>query len=187
MKFHCKKHLSIDENAALYPKVASGDATARDEMIVNNMPLVLTIVDGFIARNPTYSYLRDDLYGDGFLGLTEAVRDMARFPVKTPTAYLMQAIKHRIYPAAKHSPYRLSKKDLSMRTAQHDSVERVDVQDQLDSCCESDYDKNLLRLRVEGRTFAEIASEVKVARRTVIDNYHAILAKYRDLTSQNDV
>jgi len=32
--------LTMEKNAALYPRVQAGDAAAREEMITGNMPLV---------------------------------------------------------------------------------------------------------------------------------------------------
>ena len=69
--------LDAEKNFALSQRVAAGDATAREEMIVGNMPLAITNVESFIRCFPEVSHLRDDLTSAAFLGLTKAVNKMA--------------------------------------------------------------------------------------------------------------
>ena len=44
--------LDAEKNAELYRRVAAGDAAAREEMIVGNMPLAIANVEKFIHRVP---------------------------------------------------------------------------------------------------------------------------------------
>src|SRR5438876_451182 len=80
-----------EANDTLYPKVAAGDKGAIRQMIESNMPLVLTKVESYIGAYPDLSYLRDDLVGEGMLGLTEAVNRMAQdgpIDKPNPTGYI---------------------------------------------------------------------------------------------------
>ena len=55
----------------------AGDAAAREEMIVGNMPLAVTKVESFVRCFPGMAHLRDDLTSAAFTGLVKAVNQMA--------------------------------------------------------------------------------------------------------------
>ena len=181
MKRVCKKHAKED-NDALYPLVAAGDEDARAAMITNNMPLVIKIVDDYLGLHPDFEYLRDDLTSAGFFGLSEGVEDTLnpRFQSLDVTSYLSKAIRHKMFRSAKHSPYESSDVDLSKRTlsTRCDSIERIEAQEVIESICESTLDKQLLALRREGYTFKEMSIITGIARRTLIDAFHAIRDRY---------
>jgi hypothetical protein len=69
--------LDAEKNAALFERVAAGDAAAREEMIVGNMPLAVAKVESFIRCFPRVAHLRDDLTSAAFTGLVKAVNQMA--------------------------------------------------------------------------------------------------------------
>ena len=62
---------------ALFGRVVAGDAAARKEMIVGNMPLAVAKVESFIRCFPEVAHLRDDLTSAAFIGLAKAVNQMA--------------------------------------------------------------------------------------------------------------
>ena len=76
--------LDAEKNAALYQRVAAGDAAAREEMIVGNMPLAVAKVESFIRCFPEVAHLRDDLTSAAFIGLVKAVNKMAKAAGKEP-------------------------------------------------------------------------------------------------------
>ena len=73
-----RRNLDAEKNAALFERVAAGDAAAREEMIVGNMPLAVAKVESFLRCFPGVAHLRDDLTSAAFTGLIKAVNQMAR-------------------------------------------------------------------------------------------------------------
>ena len=69
--------LDAEKNSALFERVSAGDAAAREEMIVGNMPLAVAKVESFLRCFPGVAHLRDDLTSAAFVGLTKAVNQMA--------------------------------------------------------------------------------------------------------------
>jgi RNA polymerase sigma factor (sigma-70 family) len=65
-------------NADLYRRIQSGDTTAVERLIEENMGLVVSLADKFIGRNPAFEYLRDDLIGTGNLALVDRANYFAR-------------------------------------------------------------------------------------------------------------
>lgn len=77
-----------------YKRLLSGDARARNELIVAAMPLVALASGRFIERNFDARYLRDDLESEGYLalcGAVDALRDGRQ--IKSIAAYLRYSIK----------------------------------------------------------------------------------------------
>src|SRR3990167_3565186 len=70
----CSTPTSTEDNDQLYVRVLAGDDNAREQMTVNNLPLVLSVVDLFIGKRPDCQYLRDDLVAEGFLAVVNAVQ-----------------------------------------------------------------------------------------------------------------
>ena len=181
MKTFCTPSTEAD-NERLYLLVREGNADARQEMITNNMPLVIAIVDGYLKVNQDFAYLRDDLTSEGFLRLVQAVSDLAdsNRRVRKPTAYLSRSIRYSIFKNARHSPYQLATMDTTKRSLAFcsDSIERVDTQDLIDQCCETDLDRQIIGLRKQGNTFAEIAETVRLAPQTTVNHFNAVQERY---------
>ena len=72
------ENLNAAKNWTLFERVAAGDAAAREEMIVGNMPLAVARVESFMRLCPEVAHLRDDLTSAAFTGLVKAVNQMAR-------------------------------------------------------------------------------------------------------------
>lgn len=178
----CKTTSSTDDNDHLYPLVASGDAYARQRIIINNMPLVISLVESYLSSRTDYVYLQDDLIAEGFLGLVEAANNLATPGriVTNPTSYLSRSIRFHIYRAAKHSPYQTCEKDISkmMLGARSNTISSIDTRDIIDSCCESDDDFTILKMREQGHSFQEISHAINVSVGTAHNRYVAIRERF---------
>ena len=182
-----------ERNERLYPRVMAGDEKAREEMIESNMPLVICKVDSFVRRYPQLEHLRDDLHSAGFVGLVKAVNKMAEHkePSKVnPTGYISVAITHEFVKLAQkeavHSGIELADSpeidmDLAddvpevshsipesvVDTNQSEATELFELRDLLQSCCESDEERTLLRMREEGCSDREIAEALNMSRTSI--------------------
>ena len=182
-----------ERNERLYPRVMAGDEKAREKMIESNMPLVISKVESFVRRYPQLEYLRDDLHSAGFLGLVKAVNKMAEHeePSKVnPTGYISVAITNEFVKLATkeavHSGIELadapeidmdlvddvpevshSIPESVVDTKQSAAIELFELRDLLQSCCESDKERALIRMREEGRSDREIAETLNMPRPSV--------------------
>lgn len=175
-------------NERLYPRVMAGDEKARQEMIESNMPLVISKVDSYVRRYPQLEHLRDDLHSAGFVGLVRAVNKMAEHKEPSnvnPTGYMSVAITHEFVKLAKkeavHSGIELAdtpESDLDARsdvpevshnipesvvdTNQSAATELVELRDLIESCCETDEERTLIRMREEGYADRDIAKALSM-------------------------
>jgi len=176
------KALDREQNQQFYARVMAGDDKAREEMIEGNMPLVIAKVDAYIGCHPQFAYLRDDLHSAGFLALVKAVNTMAEHDQPSnvnPTGYISVAITHEItrvvekesamgltsIPGSEEGPV----SDCDVPQVGHDIPDSTadvnesamqglfELRDVLESCCESDKERTLLRMREEGYSDREIA------------------------------
>jgi DNA-directed RNA polymerase specialized sigma24 family protein len=176
------KALDREQNERLYARVMAGDDKAREEMIEGNMPLVIAKVDAYVGCYPQAAYLRDDLHSAGFLALVKAVNTMAEHDQPSnvnPTGYISVAITHEItratekesamgltnVPESEEGP--VSNRDVpevghdipdSTTDVNESAVQGLfELRDMLESCCESDKERTLVRMREEGYSDREIA------------------------------
>jgi RNA polymerase sigma factor (sigma-70 family) len=149
------RYTTSAKNTALYEKMRAGDLSAREKLIVNNMPLVAAVVNDFIDSYPNQSYLQDDLTSEGFVALTKAVNNLERYhtPVLHMTAYFVSVVRHAIYKFIDINDGGLTD-DIEVP----DMYEMVDTQDMLDASCLTNLDKTVLTLRQHGHTFREITA-----------------------------
>ena len=180
------KALDREQNERLYPRVMAGDDKAREEMIEGNMPLVIAKVDSYLRRYPQLEHLRDDLHSAGFIGLAQAVNKMTEHvdPQNVnPTGYISVAITHEFVRLAKeeaaHSGIELADApefDMELTdeapgishgipesvvdTNQSAATGLLELRDLLESCCESDEERTLLRMREEGYSDRDIAEAI---------------------------
>ena len=181
-----------ERNERLYPRVMAGDEKAREEMIQSNMPLVISKVDSYVRRYPQLEHLRDDLHSAGFVGLVKAVNKMAEHkePSKVnPTGYISVAITHEFVKLAKkeavHSGIELADTpeidmDASgdvpevshnipesvVDTNQSATTELLELRDMLQTCCQSEEERTLLRMREEGYSDRDIAETLNMPHTT---------------------
>ncbi len=173
--------LSVDENAALYPRVLAGDPDAREQMITGNMALVLGKVESFIRAFPHAAYLRDDLASAGFIRLTKIVNSYAKGKkVNEPTYYLARGIcndfsgvleKEMTIRVPETTRRRLAEEGnedvmptvlntIPERWANAPYESELEFRDLLDSCCHNEEERTFLRMREEGYTLTEIAQAI---------------------------
>ena len=180
-----------ERNERLYPRVMAGDEEAREEMIESNMPLVISKVDSYVRRNPQLEHLRDDLHSAGFVGLVLAVNKMADgSDVSNPTGYISVAITNEFVKLARKEAVHigvdlvdLPKADMNLTgdvpEVSHGVPESVvdtnqaatqgvlELRDLLESCCKSDKERTLLRMREEGCSDREIAEALDTSRTSI--------------------
>ena len=158
MRQCCQKHTDKQENDRLYLRVLEGDAKAKEQLVVNNMPLVVAIVDCFIEKHPMYDYLRDDLTSEGFVALAAAAQSPNR--KRDTTSYLSKSIRSSLRKFVGRSgvvsnrssrlrakpgqPKVVTNKDVSKFTlgSTVEPTSIVDLRDLIASCCLSEFRRN---------------------------------------------
>ena len=178
-----------ERNERLYPRLMAGDEKAHEEMVEGNMPLVIVKVNSFIQRNPQLAHLRDDLHSAGFVGLVQAVNKMAEnkgSAIINPTDYLSAAITNELTTLrAKEADTGFSnisaadRKEANLPAIIHSvpesmedprqtaTQETLELRDMLESCCESDEERTLIRMREEGCSDREAAEALNMSRTSV--------------------
>lgn len=182
------KALDREQNERLYARVMAGNDGVREEMIEGNMPLVVLRVNSFIQRNPQLAHLRDDLHSAGFTGLVQAVNKMAEgSDIANPSSYISVAISHEIAKLAEKEVVHVGidladslECDPLGDTDSADGVSEVshgipesivdanqsaatelfELRDLIESCCETDEERTLIRMREEGHSDRDIAEEL---------------------------
>jgi hypothetical protein len=201
----CETPADEDANTDLYHKLIAGDRDARDEMITSNMPMAIAIVDTFLRGWPRYAHLRDDLQSAGFLGLTEAVNALVahtRATILKPSDYLGRGILNAIRDVVKtDAPVRPPRRShrapptvtpietsadakVMLSTSREPTEACIDLQDLIASCCQSDIETQIISLRSEGHTFAEIGDTLGLARRTAVNMFYRIRARFDEKTAE---
>jgi DNA-directed RNA polymerase specialized sigma subunit len=177
MRNHCE-HTNSKKNLAIYERLRAGDADARKRLICDNMPLVATVVNEYLAMRPCRAYLLDDLMGDGFLALTKAVNGLEHYhtPVIHMTSYLACAVRHALYKA--NDSYNEPLTGQLEGDGGFDTVDTLDTIDLLDAACLTNVDQTLLRLRREGYTNREIAAKTGLSRATAQRLIRGIYERY---------
>jgi len=81
-----KQQLNLEEdlidpvqNRDCFRRAVEGSEEAVREFIMVNMRLVTTIIFRFMNRHPASEYLVDDMFSEGLLVLTRAVRTLAKY------------------------------------------------------------------------------------------------------------
>lgn len=177
-----KSAASPDENRQLYERLVAGEVLARDEMIERNMGLVIEKVNTFVATRHNVRYLQDDLVSNGTIGLVKAVDAMAedtecyRDPVACMCGSIMHAmsdlfetespinVSRRVRKRATSQPVpgRVSFNPAKIKATGADTLRMFALRDQIDACCLSDWDREIVRLREEGYTVREIARAMRI-------------------------
>ncbi len=195
----CETPADEDANTGLYNLMIAGDRDARDKMITSNMPMAIAIVDTFLRGWPRYAHLRDDLQSAGFLGLTEAANALAahtRPTILKPSDYLGRGILNAIRDEVKAdplvrpprgspqtaptiTPIETSADAKVMLSASREPTEEcIDLQDLVASCCQCDTETRIISLRSQGYTFAEIGELLGLPRRTAVNMFCRIRARF---------
>ncbi len=178
--------LDAARNLGLFQRLKAGDAAARDEMIVGNMPLAVAKVEGFIRCFPDTSYLRDDLTSAAMVGLTKAVNKMAvgkgprRISPSSPVDFMGMWINRELRRLVEdetpirvpHESRRLAKQKeepIVAPAVSHAVPEQFETpthqkqledRDLMESCCICDDERTWLAMRLAGHTNAAIARAI---------------------------
>ena len=175
--------LDAEKNSALFERVSAGDAAAREEMIVGNMPLAVAKVESFLRCFPGVAHLRDDLTSAAFVGLTKAVNQMAEGkavkyegnwnPTDCIGAWINRELGELIEAEGLVPPHtsqhraHAQGKELAVPTVIYAAHERFEVasdeeeletRDLIASCCTCDEERTVVAMREAGRTQKQIAA-----------------------------
>jgi len=181
--------LDAEKNAALHRRIVAGDAAAREEMIVGNMPLAVTNVESFIRCFPGMSHLRDDLTSAALTGLVKAVNKLAagKGPRSTdlsaPVEFIGMWINRELrqllesesvihLPARSKYRARAEGEELKAPVVCNVIPERFEVpsyekelemRDLIESCCTCAEERTFVAMREAAYTLAEIAAAIKMS------------------------
>lgn len=192
---------SRESNDALYPQVAAGNQEAIKKMIESNMSLVIDKVDSYIRCWSEIAYLRDDMISEGFLGLTVAVQRMAtkgEASNPNPTGYMSYWINYHIGSTV-DKERAVGVGDRTVRRRQQDGDElptsvplpdtfnkdegvdpmsQVDLQDLIESCCETEFDRVIVEMKAKRYSDKEIAATLDIPHTTTYMMRRAIYARF---------
>lgn len=171
----------------------------------NNIELVNTVVRSYLRRNPNLGYLKDDLISAGYVGLVQASNELETFEPDNVAAYLTSSIKREVEEAAAANvnpvviPNRtrqrcradgksvvertINRVPLEALTVTDPGMEMVDVMDAIEAACESDFEKQIIQMRVEGYTLIEIGAKLGCHEGTVCKTLKKIYVRYKEVTA----
>ena len=185
--------MDAEKNEALFRRVVAGDAAAREEMILGNVPLAVAKVESFIRCFPEVEHLRDDLTSAAFVGLTKAVNQMADGkalkyegnwnPTDCIGAWINRELGElvdtetpiRLPPRSKYRA-RANGDELKAPAVSNVIPERfktasyeggMETRDLLDSCCTCEEERIFIAMKEAGHTYAEIAAGIGVSSPTL--------------------
>jgi RNA polymerase sigma factor (sigma-70 family) len=183
---------TIEKNNELFPAVVAGDTAARDAMIEGNMALVAVKADALIRQMPSVAYLRDDLVSAGYVGLVKAINKLpsGRVRMEALNSWIGRCVAHEMlqllpYERTIHVP-RVSSHaarnpdtvpwnarpiqtpavaNVFPETLQtHSPLAAMELRDTFRACCQSDAERECLRLREEGYTLEEIGDRLGISK-----------------------
>ena len=165
---------------SIYARLQSGDKSARDELIIEARAVARSAVGKFLMRNFDAQHLRDDLYGEAMVALVRTVDSIAteRPTLENVAAYLRLSVTNAcsdyldgskmVAPKARQRqrdraagrPDRAARVcTFNDRSHGRESNKDRLLSDILDSCM-SDDERQVVTLRAQGLTDAEIASNL---------------------------
>ena len=146
------------------------DPTVRLRLIEGNRPLVIHIVGYLVRQWPALKRVQDDLLGAGFVGLVEAVNNLAvPNDIQNPSKYIgrvsrnricEEAREHRAWKTTKQKPLGLIPDDIL--AIENKGLKEIDIQDMLAACCTTSQSQEIIDLRGQGHTINEIASQLEI-------------------------
>jgi len=205
------KPLTAEENEALYPDVAGGNAVARETMILGNTALALANVESFLRQYFQFAYLRDDLMSAAFIGLTKAVNQMAAgceikdskgwTPVGCMGAWINRELSRLIEDERQirlpHESERLARHKgapIAMPTVSNMVPERgvsasyeeeVEVRDLIETCLQSDEERMFMVMREAAHTYEEITEVLGTSVPTVSRLAQKLDARLQELVAND--
>jgi RNA polymerase sigma factor (sigma-70 family) len=195
---HAGQPSTPELNDEFYRRMMLGDLDAKQQLIVRNTALVIAIIESYLHSNPQYEYLRDEFIGDAFLRLVDVIDRLSKsklHPKSSVSCCLSGMVPNVIlntvagapvirsnYRATQPAPAVVSATNIDIPTAETGCD---DLRDLIDTCCNTDQDRQLIALREEGYTYPEIANLTGSPRRTVINHVHAIRDKVYQCLSES--
>jgi len=180
---------------------------AREKMIHSNMGLVISQADHFLVFLPQFKHLRDDLISNGLVGLVDAVNKMSEeVPGANPTNLMSLSINSALGHAVQkeetiHIPNttKRRRKKEGQPIKPHERVTSFDdsnmdqmfsydprpmrnLRETLDSCCENETEREILRLREEGHVDREIADILDLPLTTTYVMRRTMYARFLELS-----
>jgi RNA polymerase sigma factor (sigma-70 family) len=154
------------DNNELYKLITAGDQVAKDAMIINNYRLVLSIVEKYITGLPQFEHLRDDLVGEGLLGLTVAANAMAEnktIPDSIdPTSFMSRSIRnHLIDYIRKDKSDDIPFEEPSESNESDDDNSNDELEEDILACCSED-EKPVIELWIAGNSERNIANTLGI-------------------------
>jgi RNA polymerase sigma factor (sigma-70 family) len=139
-------------------------------MIGRNIPLVITTASRIIRRRPSYAYLRDDATSAGIVGLCRAVQHVVNGKsVSNVSAFLTHWIRYEIEQFLQKELIPTDTEDAEIPVSsievacEPDEMALVDLRDLLFSCCETEAEKNVIKMRLIGMDRRDIAKKLGVS------------------------
>ncbi len=198
-----KTSLSLGENRTLALEVASGSTEARNKMIVGNTGYIGHLAKSFIRCYPSFKHLIDDLVGEGFDRLVEAIDIIARDKkdCKAPLSFIKRAAMRGFWHVIRREetmpiPRTTEKlcKDAGTPIEKNHrcpyrefgindpDLEIAGLYDLIETCCHGPHERVLVEMRLAGHTIEEIAQatgmSVPKTYRTKRELYARALAKF---------
>ena len=175
---------------------------AAEALTLRNTGLVVYKVDLFLAFYPKASHLRDDLNSAGLLGLTEAVTKMVAdgyIATANPTGLMSFYILKNISDTVEREetirvPRRTREEhpeinipvvvslDTTHNIFSYDPRPLENLWETIESCCEGDLERSIVRLRAEGRADREIATKLGLPLTTVFVARRELYARFLKAT-----
>lgn len=199
---------SIERNDALYPLVVSGDESARTEMIESNMALVKFQVERFIFIYPQAKHLKDELISEGYLALCTAVNKLFNsVPVENPKPswYLTRAIQRAFSEVLESETHmQASAKTVRVYTDRSEEIPRQipmsdmmpdmpcddtslrDLRELIESCAESEDERQMLTMKENGYSIREIARHLNIPRSTINRSIGEMYKRFLDESGLKD-
>jgi len=173
----------------------------RDTLIEQHIDLVHSVVRGYLRQHPTLGYLKDDLLSAGQIGLCEAVDLIETTNPNNVKGFLTIAIRRAVkeavinedsikVPTRTRSRMRSQGKEIEVvnRVNQLDMIARndpglemVEVMDAIDAACQSEFDKQVVKMRIEGYTEEEIGDKLGCDKSTVCRALKTIYKRYKEV------
>lgn len=192
MRSEERQALDRERNIELYKRLKGGE-DVTEEMIIGNIPLVLTRVNSFLTDFFEYRHLKLDLQSEGYLALARAVETMSSTDVENPVGYIYcavyNALKKFVQRSESFSPSRhtLETEDVALpqkatvdmwKMEAMDRRETLDVLHEIEDNCLDTSDVEIVWLREMGYVDEEIATELGVSQNFVWRRKDAILQRF---------
>lgn len=164
------KPANKESNNELLSRVAEGDESAREEMIGRNIPLVISTVGCILRRHPSCTFLRDDATSAGTIGLCRAVQHIVNGKaVENVSAFLTYWIRYEVKKLLSKEKVLSATEDtevaaVSIEVAcEPDDMALVDLRDLVFSCCETEVETSVIKMRLNGVDRRDIAKRIGVS------------------------